>query len=165
MQTSDESIRVLARELGERLRARGLRAATAESCTGGWVAKALTDNAGSSDWFDCGVVSYSNAAKARLLGVDPLLITTHGAVSRETVEAMAAGVLEISEAEIAVAVSGIAGPGGETPGKPVGTVWFAWAGPGSYRRSECVHLEGEREAVRRAAVVYGLRGLMAALAD
>lgn len=165
MHGSDEIMRRQAEALGEALRARGLRTVTAESCTGGWISKALTDIAGSSDWFECGIVSYSDAAKVRLLGVDPLVISEYGAVSRETVEAMAEGALEVTAADLAVAVSGIAGPAGGTPDKPVGTVWFAWAGPGGYRRSECASFDGNRETVRRAAVERALQGLMTALAD
>ena len=113
--------------LGAALTARGEMLATAESCTGGMIAAACTDRAGSSDWFERGFVTYSNAAKTQMLGVDPALIATHGAVSAEVAAAMATGALARSAADWSVAVTGIAGPGGATPGKPVGTVWIAMA--------------------------------------
>lgn len=153
--------------LAAALRARGLRIVTAESCTGGMVAAACTDLAGSSDWFDRGVVSYSNAAKTELLGVDAALIERAGAVSEAVARAMAAGALVRSAADLAVAVTGIAGPSGGSAAKPVGTVWFAWA----WRAGEQVAVEargerfiGDRAAVRRASVVCALRGLLQRLA-
>lgn len=139
---------------------RGWRLATAESCTGGWVAKTITDIAGSSDWFERGFVTYSNAAKQELLDVDAGLIEGHGAVSAPVVQAMVAGALAHSRAEVALAVSGIAGPGGGSTEKPVGTVWFAWGrtGSGSMTRREC--FAGDREAVRAQAVRTALFGLL-----
>src|SRR6185437_17070499 len=124
---SDIELFVLSERVGQKLRAAGRRLVTAESCTGGWVAKACTDVAGSSQWFECGFVTYSNAAKVRDLGVAELTLSTHGAVSEPTVREMAAGALRVSGADIAVAISGIAGPDGGTPTKPVGTVWFGLA--------------------------------------
>ncbi len=149
-----------ARALGEGLQARALRCATAESCTGGWIAKAITDVAGSSGWFECGFVTYSNQAKEQLLGVRGETLAAYGAVSRETVIEMAEGALARSPAGIAVAVSGIAGPGGGTPERPVGTVWFAWAGAGRPTRTERCRFPGDREAVRRQGVLHALQGLL-----
>jgi nicotinamide-nucleotide amidase len=137
---------------------------TAESCTGGWIAKLCTDIPGSSDWFDCGFVCYSNAAKVRDLGVPEKLISAEGAVSDAVVRAMAEGALERTGANVSIAVSGIAGPGGAVPGKPVGTVWFALARRFE-DRLECqghlIQFDGDREAVRRQAVQYGLKLLNA----
>jgi len=157
--SSDELAR-LATRVGDCLHARGRRLAIAESCTGGWVAKTITDIAGSSDWFDRAFVTYSNASKQELLGVDAGLIEKHGAVSAPVVRAMVAGALAQSRAGIALAVSGIAGPGGGSPEKPVGTVWFAWGqtGGGSVTRREC--FAGDREAVRAQAVRTALLGLL-----
>ncbi len=150
----------LSERLGALLLARGQWLAVAESCTGGWVAKCLTDVPGSSQWFDRGFVTYSNAAKQDMLGVTPATLQQHGAVSEATVAAMAAGVLAHSRAALALAVSGIAGPGGAVPGKPVGTVCFAWAGRQGTRRIETRRFAGDREQVRRAAVIHGITGLI-----
>ena len=150
----------LARQLGESLLRHGWKVAVAESCTGGWVAKCLTDIAGSSAWFDRGFVTYSNAAKRGMLGVSVELLDTAGAVSEPTVLAMAAGVLAHSEADLALAISGIAGPGGAVPGKPVGTVCFAWAVKDGRQQAETQHFSGDREAVRRQSVAHGLRRLI-----
>jgi nicotinamide-nucleotide amidase len=155
----DEALRTLARHLGERLLARGVWAAAAESCTGGWIAKVLTDVAGSSAWFDRGFVTYSNEAKREMLGVRPETLEAHGAVSEAVVREMAAGALARSRAGIAVAVSGIAGPGGATPGKPVGTVWLAWGVRGGELRAERRSYAGDREAVRRQTVARAIAGL------
>lgn len=144
--------------LASALAARGERIATAESCTGGLVAAACTARAGSSDWFERGIVSYSNAAKAELLGVEPALITAHGAVSEPVARAMAEGALAQAPAQWALAVTGIAGPGGAVPGKPVGTVWLAW-GRGGEIRSERLQLDGDRDAVRGATVAAVLHRL------
>ena len=141
------------------LRAHDWRLVTAESCTGGGIAAALTSVAGSSDWFDSGWVTYSNAAKTAQLDVAPELLAAHGAVSEAVVAAMVAGALRHSTAQAALAVSGIAGPGGGTADKPVGTVCFAWAVPGEAVRTETCHFNGDREAVRRAAVIHALAGL------
>lgn len=135
------------------------RLTTAESCTGGLIAAACTDLAGSSDWFERGFVTYSNAAKTELLGVAPQLIEQHGAVSEAVVRAMAAGALAHSQAQVAVAVTGIAGPGGGSANKPVGTVWFGWATPACVT-SEVQHFGGDRAAVRAAAVRHALTRLL-----
>jgi nicotinamide-nucleotide amidase len=159
----DRAISDLARRLGERLAAVDALAATAESCTGGWIAKALTDIAGSSAWFERGLVTYSNTAKQDLLGVSADLLVRHGAVSEAVVRQMAEGVLARCPATLVVAVSGVAGPGGGSADKPVGTVWFAWAGIGGPTGSARQRFAGEREAVRRQTVVYALQGMLARL--
>jgi nicotinamide-nucleotide amidase len=148
--------------LGDALRARGWRLAAAESCTGGLIAAACTSVAGSSDWFERGFVTYSNEAKAELLGVPPALIARHGAVSEEVARAMAAGALQHAHAQLAVAVTGIAGPGGGTPAKPVGTVWLAWGGAGAVQ-AERLQLSGDRSAVRRQTVEQAFRRIAEAL--
>ena len=130
--------------------------ATAESCTGGMVAAACTDRAGSSAWFERGFVTYSNSAKTQMLGVDAQLITTHGAVSEPVARAMAQGVLQHSAAQLALAITGVAGPGGGSVAKPVGTVWFAFAGPWGVH-SEVQHFTGDRAAVRQAAALHALQ--------
>jgi nicotinamide-nucleotide amidase len=132
--------------------------ATAESCTGGLIAATCTDLAGSSNWFERGFVSYSNAAKCELLGVDPALIERQGAVSEPVVRAMASGALAHSLAQVAIAVTGVAGPGGGSPEKPVGTVWLAWATPLGVT-SEVQHFAGDRAAVRQATVQHALARL------
>jgi nicotinamide-nucleotide amidase len=163
----DESIAQPAADLVRALLAKGKRVATAESCTGGWIAKALTDVPGSSGCFGYGVVSYSNDAKEALLGVSDAILRRDGAVSEATVRAMARGVLRLSGADLAVAVSGVAGPDGGTPEKPVGTVWFGFA----RRRGDEVdddarhaHFDGDRAAVRARSVVEALQGLCERLA-
>ena len=158
----DAALHELSRQLGEQLSARGLRVATAESCTGGWIAKCLTDVAGSSVYVERGFVTYSNQAKADMLGVPAVLIDTHGAVSEAVVRAMASGAVERSRADCAVAVSGVAGPGGGSPDKPVGLVWLAWL-VGGQISTQALRLSGDREAVRRQAVVAALQGLIEAL--
>lgn len=149
--------------LADALRARGLMVATAESCTGGLIAGACTELAGSSDWFERGVVSYSNAAKTELLGVDAALIAAHGAVSEPVARAMAAGVLARSAAQLAVAVTGVAGPGGGSAAKPVGTVWFGFSVDGLLS-SEMRCFPGDRTAVRTATVLHALQQLLHLLA-
>jgi len=163
MTDSEAGLKRLAERVGRHLLKQRRRAATAESCTGGWIAKALTDIAGSSDWFVEGFVTYSNESKVRRLGVPRAVLEKHGAVSEPTVRAMAAGALRRSNAQVAVAVTGIAGPGGAVPGKPVGTVWLGWA----TRRGNAVrvgaqvkHFRGDRETVRRKAVRAALLGLL-----
>ena len=156
----NSELEILARRLGQQLQASGQVLATAESCTGGWVAKAMTDIAGSSAWFDSGFVTYSNGAKQRMLAVPAGVLAAEGAVSEAAVMAMVAGALANSGATLALAVSGIAGPGGGSAEKPVGTVWFAWGGSDGRRRAKCEQFAGDREAVRRQAVVTALRGLM-----
>ena len=148
-----------AKVLVDLLKAGGLTCATAESCTGGWIAKCMTDIAGSSAWFDCGMAAYSYEAKQALLGVRPQTLETHGAVSRECVVEMVSGALVHSGATIAVAVTGIAGPGGGSPDKPVGTVWIGWKRRGGYADAKVFHFEGDRDAVRRQTVAAALRGL------
>lgn len=154
----------LVEQLADRLRALGWRLASAESCTGGLIAAACTDLAGSSDWFERGVVSYSNQAKVALLGVPQPLIDGHGAVSEAVVRAMVEGIMRSSGADIAVAVTGIAGPSGGTPSKPVGTVWFGFAvrhRDGTLElHSEQRRFDGDRAHVRAASVQHGLRGLL-----
>lgn len=150
--------------LGGRLLARGLWLATAESCTGGWIAEALTAVPGSSAWFDCGFVTYSNAAKRRMLAVPEALLAPGGpgAVSEETVLAMAAGAIANSRADVAVAVSGIAGPDGGTAEKPLGTVWLAWRWE-QRALARKFAFDGDRKAVRACAVRAALEGLLALL--
>lgn len=156
---SDADLHALADALGQRLRANHDRLVTAESCTGGWIAKTVTDIAGSSDWFDCGLAAYSYEAKQALLGVRAQTLEVQGAVSRETVIEMVSGALVNSGASVAVAVTGIAGPGGGTDDKPVGTVWIAWKRRGGYPKAELFDFDGDREAVRRQTVSAALRGL------
>lgn len=153
----------LAALLGERLRILGAHVTTAESCTGGWIAKRLTDAAGSSAWFEYGFVTYSNDAKTSQLGVPKALLDEHGAVSRPVVEAMARGAAERSGAEFAIAVSGIAGPGGGSEHKPVGTVWFGFAFRGRVDAC-CEVFPGDRDAIRRGAVEFALRGMLERIA-
>ncbi len=147
--------------LGQALRARGWRLAAAESCTGGLIAAACTTVAGSSDWFERGFVTYSNEAKTSMLGADAGLIAAHGAVSEPVALAMAEGVLCHAPVQLAVAVTGIAGPGGAVPGKPVGTVWLAWGSAGALR-SERLQLPGDRDAVRSTTVAIALQRLLEA---
>jgi nicotinamide-nucleotide amidase len=156
---TDSLLAALAREVGIGLHESGRRLVAVESCTGGWLAKLFTDIAGSSDWFDCGFVCYSNAAKTRDVGVPAKLIETEGAVSEPVVRAMAEGALARTGAQVAIAVSGIAGPGGAVPGKPVGTVWFALAhrtAEGLACQGHLIQFQGNRDAVRRHAVEYAL---------
>jgi nicotinamide-nucleotide amidase len=154
-------IHPLVEQLAQCLRARGWQMASAESCTGGLIAAACTALAGSSDWFERGVVTYSNAAKTDLLGVLPSLIAQHGAVSAEVALAMAGGLLVRAPVQLVLSVTGIAGPGGAVPGKPVGTVWLAW-GTAAGLRAELLQLPGDRTAVRQAAVLAALQRLVAA---
>lgn len=155
----------LAEEVGTALTARGFMLVTAESCTGGWVAEAVTMVAGSSDWFERGFVTYTYVSKREMLGVDGEILGRYGAVSEEVVRQMVSGALERSHAQVAVAVSGVAGPGGGTPDKPVGTVCFAWGLKDGAPRSEMRRFLGDREAVRRQAVEHALKGLLALLAQ
>jgi nicotinamide-nucleotide amidase len=145
--------------LADLLRARGWLLVTAESCTGGLIAAACTSVAGSSDWFDRGFVTYSNAAKTEMLHVPAALIANHGAVSEEVALAMAQGALAMSSAHLAVAVTGIAGPGGGSPDKPVGTVWIATARAGTPGQAQCFLFSGDRSSVRMQTVVQALRAL------
>lgn len=155
----DAGLAVLGRTVADLLIARSLSIVTAESCSGGWIAKVLTDIPGSSSWFECGVVAYSYEAKAALLGVQPQTLQRTGAVSQETAIEMVSGALARYGASVAVAVTGIAGPGGATPGKPVGTVWIGWKRRGGYARAEQFHFPGDREAVRRSTVAAALEGV------
>ena len=156
---TDAELDALAATTGQQLLAARHMLVTAESCTGGWIAKCMTDIAGSSAWFDCGMAAYSYEAKQALLGVRPQTLETHGAVSRECVVEMVSGALVHSGASIAVAVTGIAGPGGGSDDKPVGTVWVGWKKRGGYARADVFHFEGDRDAVRRQTVVTALRGV------
>jgi nicotinamide-nucleotide amidase len=165
MTEQESSLRVLAERVGQLLLAHEAKLATAESCTGGWISKCLTDVPGSSAWFEYGFVTYGDGAKASMLAVDPQLIEQHGAVSREVVQAMAVAAHAVSEADIAVAVSGIAGPEGGTEEKPVGTVWMAWLGPRGRANSEMAHFDGDRDAIRRQTVAAALNGALKQLAD
>ncbi|MDH3401130.1 MAG: CinA family protein [Chromatiales bacterium] len=160
---SDADIADLVTELAECLLRGGRTLATAESCTGGWISKALTDLPGSSEWFGFGLVTYSDEAKQRLLGVQPGTLERHGAVSEQVVEEMARGLLKQSDADLGLAVSGVAGPGGGSVDKPVGTVWFAW----SWREADAIQVQtglqkfpGDRESVRRQAVMFALQGVL-----
>jgi nicotinamide-nucleotide amidase len=148
-------------ELAELLLARGLKLSTAESCTGGWLAKTLTDRPGSSAWFEYGFVTYGNNAKDRLLGVRPATLEAHGAVSQQVAEEMASGARRVSGADLAVAITGVAGPDGGTADKPVGTVWLAWAGPDGQLGAERWEFAGDRESVRRQSVAAALDGTLA----
>jgi nicotinamide-nucleotide amidase len=157
---SDEELHQLAVELGDKLRARGWMLATAESCTGGWVGQLLTSLPGSSHWYERGFITYANAAKVEMLGVSPDTLETHGAVSETTAMEMAVGALRHSHAQAALAISGIAGPGGGTPQKPVGLVCYGWAlADGTVLSSTC-RLDGDREEIRSRAVAAALRGLI-----
>jgi nicotinamide-nucleotide amidase len=157
-------------ELGDALRARGWRLATAESCTGGLLAGTCTAPAGASDWFAAGFVTYANDAKSGLLGVPDALIAAHGAVSAEVAAAMARGALARARVQLALSVTGVAGPGGGSVAKPVGTVWLgiAWVHgqpPLVGSRTECLHLDGDRDAIRAQTVATALDRLIAAAGD
>ncbi|ELM0386231.1 nicotinamide-nucleotide amidase [Escherichia coli] len=156
---TDSELMQLSEQVGQALKARGATVTTAESCTGGWVAKVITDIAGSSAWFERGFVTYSNEAKAQMIGVREETLAQHGAVSEPVVVEMAIGALKAARADYAVSISGIAGPDGGSEEKPVGAVWFAFAtarGEGITRR-EC--FSGDRDAVRRQATAYALQTL------
>ena len=156
---TDSELMQLSEKIGRALKARGATVTTAESCTGGWIAKAITDIAGSSAWFERGFVTYSNEAKSQMIGVSEATLRDNGAVSEPVVVEMAIGALKAARAHFAVSISGIAGPDGGSEEKPVGTVWFAFAsasGEGITRR-EC--FSGDRDAVRRQATAYALQTL------
>jgi nicotinamide-nucleotide amidase len=155
-----DTLKSLARRIGVRLKKRNLKLATAESCTGGWIAQTVTSVSGSSGWFDRGFVTYSNEAKKELLGVRGGTLSRHGGVSLETAKEMAAGALARSRAQVAIAVTGVAGPGGGTKAKPVGTVCFAWSRKRGAMESFVRHFRGGRERVRRQSVVFALKGLL-----
>ena len=160
---SDDSLQTLARSVGERLLARGQWLATAESCTGGLIAKLCTDIAGSSRWFERGLVTYSNAAKHELLGVPDDTLQRAGAVSAETVQEMVQGLLKAAPVQWTLAVSGIAGPDGGSADKPVGTVWIGWGGTEVPVSCSRFHFDGDRDAVRRWSALQALQGLLGLL--
>ena len=154
------TLATLATLVGARLKAKGLKLATAESCTGGWVAQAVTSISGSSEWFDRGFVTYSNDSKREMLGVRAETLAAHGAVSESIAREMAVGALDCSGAGVALSVTGVAGPTGGSPEKPVGMVCFAWALRGGAVESETRRFGGDREAIRRQSVVRSLQGLL-----
>ena len=156
-------MRRISAAVGRRLKRARARLVTAESCTGGWVAQAVTSVAGSSDWFERGFVTYSNASKHEVLGVAKATLKKFGAVSEETAREMAAGALKRSRGTIAAAVTGVAGPSGGSKAKPVGMVCFAWARKGGAPRSETRRFRGGREAVRRQSVIRALEGVLQAV--
>ncbi len=156
----DDELDALAQRVGAALSARGDVLATAESCTGGWISAAITAVAGSSAWFDRGFVTYSNAAKQAMLGVNMQTLEQHGAVSEPTVLAMVDGALGRSEASIAVSVSGVAGPGGGSPAKPVGTVCIAWGTNDGIRLARTFRFPGDRATVRRQSVIVAMTGVI-----
>jgi len=162
---ASDTLTALATLAGARLRARSLMLATAESCTGGWVAQAVTAIAGSSDWFERGFVTYSNAAKMEMLRVKADTLRAQGAVSEQTAGEMAAGALARSRAQAAVAITGVAGPGGGSAEKPVGTVCFAWALKGGPVRTATRRFDGDRDSVRRQSVIAALQGVLELLED
>ena len=153
----------LSARVGKALKQRGIKLATAESCTGGWVSQVITSVPGSSAWFDRGFVTYSNASKHDMVGVKPETLDKHGAVSEEVVCQMAVGALANSDAQVSVAISGIAGPEGGSPKKPIGTVWLAWALQGHEPRARSTHYAGDREMVRQQAVMAALQGIIETL--
>ena len=161
----DDELYRLAARVGRALKQRELMIATAESCTGGWVGQAITMVPGSSEWFERGFITYTYISKRELLGVKPATLARHGAVSEQVVREMAQGALARSHAQVAVAVSGVAGPSGGTPEKPVGTVCFAWARKGTRVRVATRRFRGDRDAVRRRSVTHMLRGVLGLLAD
>jgi nicotinamide-nucleotide amidase len=149
----------LAARTGQALQAKNLLLTTAESCTGGGVSQAITEIAGSSEWFDCGFITYSNASKTELLDVPAALIAQHGTVSEEVAAAMAEGALANSNAHVALSTTGIAGPGGAVPGKPVGTVCFGWT-IGDTTHTERLVFAGDRQSVRQKTIIHALQGLL-----
>jgi nicotinamide-nucleotide amidase len=161
----DPTLYHLAEDVGAALKRRGLMLATAESCTGGWIAEAITMVPGSSEWFERGFVTYTYLSKREMLGVREATLERHGAVAEAVVLEMAQGALARSHAQVAVAVSGVAGPGGGTPEKPVGTVCIAWDVQDGTPRAETQHFPGDREAVRRQSVERALKGVLALLAQ
>ena len=162
---TDSDLYLLAERVGKALKAKGLMMATAESCTGGWIAQAVTAVPGSSAWFERGFVTYTNIAKQEMLGVKHETLDAHGAVSQETVREMTSGALQRSHAQIAVSVSGVAGPSGGTPQKPVGMVCFGWGAKGGAVQTASLHLPGDREAVRRQAVTFALEQVLAVVEE
>ena len=161
----EENLDPIAQQTADVLKAKGLVLVTAESCTGGWVATAMTDIPGSSEWFERGFVTYSDTAKQEMLGVSLDTLRSHGAVSEATVKEMVAGALERSQAQVALSISGIAGPGGGTPDKPVGTVCFGWAVKDGEVTAELKRFGGDRRAVRAQSVAHALQGVIRVLGD
>jgi len=157
---ADDVLLKLSAEVGAALKSRGWMLALAESCTGGGVAEAITAISGSSGWFERGFVTYSNQSKVEMLGVSPQTLGVHGAVSEATVLEMACGAVARSHAQVAAAISGIAGPDGGTAEKPVGTVWLAWRLASGYEISRLCHFSGDRREIRRQAVESALQGLL-----
>ena len=156
---TDSELMHLSERIGQALKARGATVTTAESCTGGWVAKVITDIAGSSAWFERGFVTYSNEAKSQMIGVKPATLEQHGAVSEPVVVEMAIGAIKAARADYAISISGIAGPDGGTASKPVGTVWFGFASAAGEGITRCECFSGDRENVRRQATAYALQTL------
>lgn len=156
---TDNELQQLSALIGAQLKAQGATITTAESCTGGWIAKAFTDISGSSAWFERGFVTYSNQAKQEMIGVQAATLENYGAVSQQTVREMADGARKAARADYAIAVSGIAGPDGGTAEKPVGCVWFAFAAPQGKTEAFQQHFVGDRDAVRRQAVAWALQTL------
>ena len=162
---ADDSLDALARRVARALKSKGWMLATAESCTGGMVAEVFTSIAGSSEWFERGFVTYSNLAKREMLGVSTTTLARFGAVSEQTARAMAEGALVNSHAQVAVAITGIAGPSGGTPEKPIGTVWLAWAAKDKDTQTAGEQFEGDRDAVRRQASGRALAGLVSCIGE
>ena len=162
---NQQQLNQMAEALMQRLLARSYRLATVESCTGGWVAKAMTDLAGSSAVLECGFVTYSNEAKQRMVGVSADTLAAYGAVSEQTAAEMASGALEHSTAEVSVSITGIAGPSGGSETKPVGTVCFGWAVRGQSVHTETCHFQGDRDAVRYQSAVHAMQGVVNCLGD
>ena len=150
----------LATTVGQLLVEKSQRIVTVESCTGGWLGKTLTEIVGSSGWYECGFVTYSNASKIQLVGVNEELIQEFGAVSEPVAKAMARGALEYTKTDIAIAITGVAGPDGGTMDKPVGTVWLAWVAENNYCKAECRIFDGDRASVREQSVSTALTGLI-----
>lgn len=159
MLASDQELEQAGDRLGELLKEQGRTIATAESCTGGWVAKVLTDRPGSSAYVMAGLVTYSNSAKQALLGVPAETLEQQGAVSEPVVRQMVAGAVQAAGVDVAVAISGVAGPGGGSPDKPVGTVWFAWGGGLDQTEAVVKHFDGDRDEVRRQSVLFALQAV------
>jgi nicotinamide-nucleotide amidase len=160
---TDAELTALSAEVGQALAGAGVMLATAESCTGGWVGRAITSVSGSANWYERGFITYSETAKQEMLGVSAEVLERHGAVSEPTVRAMAEGALAHSHAQISLAVTGVAGPTGGSEHKPVGMVWFAWAAHGRPTQAVCHMLDGDREAIRRQSAAIALRGLLKSL--
>lgn len=161
----DQALLTLAQKIGNTFSERGLTLTSAESCTGGWIGQAITSIAGSSAWYDRGFIPYSNRAKQQMLSVQAATLTQYGAVSEQTAQEMAIGALKMSEAQVAVAVTGIAGPAGGSKEKPVGMVCFGWAFRDGIALSQTCFFSGDREAIRRQAVATALSGILQLLHD